>query len=245
LSSPFSSEAVALLERIGIEAWKVASGEVNNTVLLDEMLRSKKPMLVSSGMSSLAEVDAAVAQIRAAHVPFAVMQCTSIYPCPPQKVGIDMLELYRDRYDSPVGLSDHSGTIYPGLAAATLGCDVLEIHVAFSREMFGPDVMASITTSELRQLVDGVRFIEAMRAGEVDKDRMASELSPLRALFTKSVVVRGDLAAGTVLRAEHLTVKKPGTGIPAARMRELVGRRLKRAVAADHLLAESDLEDAS
>jgi N,N'-diacetyllegionaminate synthase len=245
LSSPFSSEAVALLERIGMEAWKVASGEVNNTVLLDEMLKSKKPMLLSSGMSSLGEVDAAVAQIRAADVPFAVMQCTSMYPCPPEKIGIDMLDVYRERYGAPVGLSDHSGTIYPGLAAATIGCDILEIHVAFSREMFGPDVPSSVTTSELKQLVEGVRFIEAMRAGAVDKDTMAGELSPLRALFTKSVVVRDDLPAGTVLGSEHLTVKKPGTGIPAARLHELVGRRLRQAVSADHLLSESDLEDAS
>jgi N-acetylneuraminate synthase len=245
LSSPFSTEAVELLERIGMQAWKVASGEVNNTVLLDAMLRTKKPMLVSTGMSALAEVDTAVARIREAGPPFAVMQCTTMYPTPPEKVGIGMLEVYRERYRGAVGLSDHSGTIYPGLAAATLGCDILEIHVALSREMFGPDVPASITTAELRQLVDGVRFIEAMRASAVDKDAMAAELSPLRALFTKSVVVRANLAAGTVLSADHLTAKKPGTGIPAARMRELVGRKLKRAVAADQLLAESDLEDAS
>ena len=244
LSSPFSSEAVRLLERIGLEAWKVASGEVNNAPLLAEMLRSRKPMLVSSGMSTLDEVDAAIAQIRAANVPFAVMQCTSMYPTPPQKIGIGMLDHYRQRYGSPVGLSDHSGTIYPGLAAATLGCDILEVHVTMSREMFGPDVPASITTKELHQLVEGIRFIEAMQTSELDKDTMASELSPLRELFTKSVVVREPLAAGTVLAAEHLTLKKPGTGIPPARLQDLVGRRLKRAVAADQLLADADLEDA-
>jgi N,N'-diacetyllegionaminate synthase len=245
LSSPFSSEAVALLERIGMEAWKVASGEVNNSVLLAEMLRSKKPMLLSSGMSATAEIDAAVAMIQASDVPYAVMQCTSMYPCPPDKIGINMLETYRDRYACPVGLSDHSGTIFPGLAAATLGCDILEIHVALSRDMFGPDVPSSVTTGELEQLVKGIRFIEAMRAREVDKDAVAGELAPLRALFTKSVVVRSALAAGTVLTRDHLTVKKPGTGIPAARLSELVGRRLRRSIAADELLAETDLEDAS
>jgi N-acetylneuraminate synthase len=207
------------------------------------MLRSKKPMLLSSGMSDLAELDAAVARIRAAGVPFAVMQCTSMYPCPPEKVGIELLEFFRDRYQSSVGLSDHSGTVFPGLAAATLGCDILEIHVALSKEMFGPDVVASITTTELRQLVDGVRFIERMRAARIDKDSMAAELTPLRSLFTKSVVARADLAAGTTLRAEHLVVKKPGTGIPAARLQELIGRRLRRSVAADTLLSESDLEE--
>ena len=243
LSSPFSSEAVGLLSRIGIAAWKVASGEVNNAPLLEEMARTGKPMLVSSGMSRLAELDAAVLQIRAAGAPVAVLQCTSMYPCPPDKVGLEMLDAYRMRYECPVGLSDHSGTIYPGLAAATIGCDVLEIHVALSREMFGPDVPSSITTAELRQLVDGVRFIEAMRASELDKDGMADELAPLRSLFTKSVVVRRELTAGAVLTLNDLTTKKPGTGIPAARLRELVGRRLARAVAADALLSEADLEN--
>jgi N,N'-diacetyllegionaminate synthase len=240
LSSPFSGEAVALLERLGIAAWKVASGEVNNPALLDRMLRSRKPMLVSSGMSSLAELDAAVARMRAADVPFAVMQCTTMYPCPPEKIGIEMLATFRARYGAAVGLSDHSGTIFPSLAAAALGCDIVEVHVALSREMFGPDVPASITTSELRQLVDGVRFIERMRP--IDKDAMAESLAPLRALFTKSVVAREALAAGTVLRAEHLAAKKPGSGIPAERLPELVGRTLKRAIVADTLLSEADFE---
>jgi N,N'-diacetyllegionaminate synthase len=240
LSSPFSNEAVDLLERVGMTAWKVASGEIGNAVLLDRMLASKKPMLLSSGLSSFAELDAAVALIRTARVPFAVMQCTTMYPCPPEQIGIEMLATFRERYAAPVGLSDHSGTIYPGIAASALGCDVLEVHVALSREMFGPDVPASITTQELRQLVDGVRFVERMKP--VDKDAMATSLEPLRKLFTKSVVARAALAAGTVLRADHLAMKKPGTGIPADRLPELVGRRLVRAVAADALLSEADFE---
>ncbi len=240
LSSPFSGEAVALLERLGMAAWKVASGELSNTVLLDRMLESKKPMLVSSGMSSLAELDAAVARIRAARVSFAVMQCTTMYPCPPEQIGLEMLATFRERYAARVGLSDHSGTIFPGIAAATLGCDILEVHVALSREMFGPDVPASVTTPELRQLVDGVRFVERMKP--VDKDAMAASLEPLRKLFTKSVVAREALAAGTVLRADHLAMKKPGTGIPADRLPEIVGRTLSRAVAADTLISEADLE---
>lgn len=243
LSSPFSLEAVALLARLGLEAWKVASGEISNLPLLEAMVTTGKPLLLSSGMSPLEELDAAVAIARRAAVPLAVMQCTSMYPCPPEKVGLGLLATYRERYGCPVGLSDHSGTMFPGLAAATLGCDVLEIHVALSRDMFGPDVPSSVTTTELRQLVDGVRFIEAMRAADVDKDAMAAELAPLRKLFTKSVVARTALPAGTVLRAEHLTTKKPGTGLPASRLPDLLGRRLRRDMAADALLAEEDLDD--
>ena len=115
--------------------------------------------------------------------------------------------------------------------------------MALSREMFGPDVPSSITSAELKQLVEGVRFIETMRAAPLDKDQMAQTLAPLRDLFTKSVVVREALPAGTLLRSEHLTAKKPGTGIPAARLPELVGRRLRNAVERDALIGESDLED--
>jgi N,N'-diacetyllegionaminate synthase len=171
-----------------------------------------------------------------------VLQCTSAYPCPPEQVGINLIPYFRERYGGRVGLSDHSGAIYPGLAAATLGADVLEVHVTFSREMFGPDVRASLTTAELRQLVEGIRFIEAMRAGPVDKDMMAGRLAPLRTLFTKSVVAGVDLPAGAILREEDLALKKPGTGIPAARMGDLVGRRLRRPLAADTLLTEDDLD---
>ena len=245
LSSPFSSEAVELLSRIGMAAWKVASGEVNNSILLEQMARTKKPMMLSSGMSRLEELDTAVALVRKAGAPVAVLQCTSMYPCPPEKVGIHMLDEYRARYACPVGLSDHSGTIYPALAAATIGCDILEIHVTLSRELFGPDVPSSVTTAEFRQIVQGMRFVEAMRGSELDKNSMADELAPLRSLFTKSVVVRDALASGTELKLEHLAMKKPGTGIPAARLREMVGRRLRRAVAADALLSDADLEDAT
>jgi N-acetylneuraminate synthase len=241
LSSPFSLEAVELLARVGVAAWKIASGEVNNVPMFDRMAATGLPVILSTGMSSLAEIDAAVQRVQALSLPLSVLQCTSTYPCPPEKVGLNLVPFFRSRYGCGVGLSDHSGTIYPGLAAAVYGIDVLEVHVTLSREMFGPDVVASITTSELRQLVEGVRFIETMTAHPLDKEAMAAEMASQRDLFTKSVVARLDLPAGTVLRAEHLAAKKPGTGIPAARLPELVGHRLCRSVKANQLLEESDL----
>jgi N-acetylneuraminate synthase len=193
-------------------------------------------------MSGWREIDAAVARVRGRAVPLALLQCTSAYPCPAEKVGVNVLDLYRQRYRVPVGLSDHSGKIFPALAAATLGADVAEVHVAFSRRMFGPDAPVSLLFEELAQLVEGIRFIERMRANPVDKDAAASETAPLRGLFTKSVVAGRDLAAGTVLTRDVLAVKKPGSGIPAARLPELVGARLVRDVRADELLALSDVE---
>jgi N,N'-diacetyllegionaminate synthase len=241
LSSPFSAEAVHLLDRVGMKAWKVASGEVSNPVLFDALLATGKPVLLSTGMSALAEIDEAVRRVRERDRPLAVLQCTTAYPCPPEKLGLNLLAVFRERYGCAAGLSDHSGTIYPGLAAVSLGAEVLEVHVTLSREAFGPDVLASLTTGELRQLVDGVRFLERALANPVDKDGMAVEMEPLRRMFTKSVVARTDLAAGTVLAEEHLAVKKPGGGMPAARLPELMGLRLGRTVKADEPLREEDL----
>jgi N-acetylneuraminate synthase len=245
ISSPFSHEAVDLLERIGQPLWKIASGETGNARLLDRILETGSPVLLSTGMSPLAEIDAAVARVKARGAPVGVFQCTTAYPCPPEKIGLNLIAEYRQRYGCWVGLSDHSATIFPGLAGAALGMDMLELHVALSREMFGPDVIASVTTAELAQLVEGIRFVERMRAHPLDKDASAAETAPLRRLFTRSVVARVPLAAGTVLTAEHLAIKKPGTGLPAQRFDEVVGRRLRRAVAADQLLVAEDIEGLS
>jgi N,N'-diacetyllegionaminate synthase len=242
LSSPFSIEAVELLTRVGVAAWKIASGEVSNIPMFARIAATGLPIFLSTGMSPLDEIDAVVERVKACRLPLTVLQCSSVYPCPPEKIGLNLIPFFRERYDCNVGLSDHSGTIYAGLAAATVGIDVLEVHVTLSNEMFGPDVPASVTTSELRQLMEGIRFIEKMKSNPVNKDALAGELKPLRDLFTKSVVLRRDLPAGTILREEDLTVKKPGTGIPAARLNDLVQRKLRRTVKADTFLSEDDLE---
>lgn len=198
--------------------------------------------MLSTGMSPLSEIDDAVERIKSKGLPLIVMQCTSMYPTPPEKVGLNLIPFFQARYGCAVGLSDHSGTIYPSLAAVTLDVVAFEVHVTLSREMYGPDVSSSVTTSELRQLVEGVHFIKKMTINPLDKDAIAREMMPLKRSFNKSITLRTELPAGTVLREEHLTGKKPGTGIPVARMSEVIGRRLKRAVSANELLHEEYLE---
>jgi N,N'-diacetyllegionaminate synthase len=243
LSSPFSIDAAKMLRRIGTAMWKVASGETNNPQLFDYLIETQLPVLLSTGMSTIDEVDRAVAQVQASDIPLAVLQCTSVYPCPPEKVGLNLIPYYRNRYGCAVGLSDHSGTIFPGLAAASIGAEVLEVHVAMSRECFGPDVVASVTTSELRTLVEGVRFIDKMRSNCVVKDEMAQELAPVRKLFTKSIVATVDLPSGTWLTADCVTVKKPGTGIPAEKLPLILGKRVRRPVAAGQMILAADFDE--
>ena len=242
LSSAFSIEAIELLEKIGMKAWKVASGEVGNLDLVRRMAATRAPMLLSSGMSSFDELDRAVEAVRAEGAPVAVLQCATAYPCPPEQLGLNVLDELRQRYGCWVGLSDHSATIYAGIAAATLGADVVEVHATLSTEMFGPDVPASITTTALADLVAGIRFVETALASPVDKDASAVSMQPMRDLFTRSAVAAVDLPSGTTIERHHLAAKKPGTGIPADRIPELVGRRVARHIPSDALLQEDDLE---
>lgn len=242
LSSPFSVEAVELLSRIGVSAWKIPSGELGNPLLLDRITATGLPVIASTGLSTFREIDNAVGRLTASGVDVTLLQCTSMYPTAAEMIGLNVLNLFRERYGCKVGLSDHSGTLYAGLAAAALGADVVEVHVTFSREMFGPDAIASLTLDDLRRLVEGTRFIERALNNPVNKDELAGTLAPMRELFTKSIVAGRDIPAGTILQESHLTVKKPGTGLPAARFSSVLGRRVVRPVKADDVLTEADLE---
>ncbi len=242
LSSAFSFEAVELLEELDVPAWKVGAGEISNLPLIRRMAETGKPVILSSGMSDWDELDAAVNCVRQAGAKVAVLQCTTAYPCPPEKLGLNVIEQLEDRYHCPVGLSDHSGTIYAGIAAATIGGRIIEVHVAFSRECFGPDVSSSITISELSRLVEGVRFVERALNNPVDKTDMAKGMTDLRLTFGKSVVARRDLPAGHVLTINDLALKKPGTGIAPSRIHELIGKKLAAGVKTDQLLSETDFD---
>jgi N,N'-diacetyllegionaminate synthase len=243
LSSPFSLEAVDLLSRVGVAAWKVASGEVGNHELLRAIAAAGGPVLLSSGMSAWDELDAAVALLREAGVDeLAVLQCTSAYPVAPDQLGLNVVPEIAERYGCAAGLSDHSGTVFPSLAAAALSGRVFEVHVTLSRDMFGPDVQASVTPAELGKLVQGVRMIDAAMRAPVDKDAQAAALEDMRQLFTRSLVTTRALSVGAVVTDEDIAARKPGTGIPSGERPRVVGRRLRVAVEVGHLLAEDDLE---
>lgn len=242
LSSPFSIEAVALLRALDVPAWKIASGEVGSRTLLEAMCADGKPVLLSTGMSNFDEIDSAVAAIRQANAPLAVMQCASRYPTPLEAVGLNVINEYRMRYGCPVGLSDHSGCVHPALAALAQGADIIEVHLTLSRHMFGPDVPVSLTVDELQAVAAARDAFHMMAAHPVDKDSAADELSEMRSMFGRSLAPRNDLPAGTVIDAGMLTAKKPATGIPADALGTIVGRQLVQAVAADRLLKWEDID---
>ena len=241
LSSPFSRYALNILEECGVPAWKVASGEVPNFPLLDALCATGKPIILSSGMSDWSELDRAVDRVKGHGNELCVMQCTTAYPCPPVAIGLNVMQEMRARYGTCVGLSDHSGTMWPAIAGATLGMDVYEVHITFHRKAFGPDTRASLTPEKLAEAVEGIRFTEIMRDRPIDKNANAEACAALRSMFNQGLVAASDLPEGSVLGPESLTTRKPLRDIPASQYEAVLGRRLRVAVAAGTPIEETHL----
>ena len=240
LSSPFSLEAVDLLEEVGVAQYKIPSGEVTNLPLLERVAATNKPTLLSSGMSDWAELDRAVAALRTGG-PLVLMQCTSAYPCPPERVGLNVLGEMAKRFGLPVGYSDHTEDAAAAMAAAALGAVVVEKHLTFSRLMYGSDAANAMEPAAFTAYCAGVRNIWRMLDSPVEKDDLAP-YAEMKRIFEKSIVAARAIPAGTVVARADLAFKKPGDGISAARYDEFVGRRLNRSVDADHPFSEQDFE---
>jgi N,N'-diacetyllegionaminate synthase len=240
LSSPFSLEAVDLLESVGVEAYKIPSGEVTNIPLLERIARTKKPALLSSGMSDWKELDRAVAALKPACA-LTVLQCSTAYPCPPERVGLNVIGEMRKRYAVPVGLSDHTTGFAAAVAAAALGATVIEKHFAFSRLMYGSDAKHSMEPQDFKAFCQALHETWRMAESQVDKDDV-KPYAEMKRIFEKSVVTARALRAGTVLTPEMLAFKKPGDGISAAEYRSLIGRKLRVDLPADRKIAADNLE---
>ena len=243
LSSAFSMHAVELLERLGMPAWKIASGEVASSDLLNRIAGIGKPVLVSTGMSSYDEIATTVTLLRDKRAPVALFQCTSRYPTPLKEAGINVIDELQERFSCPVGLSDHSGLVFPSLLAMARGANLIEVHITLDRRMYGPDVPASLTVAEFSLVAQARDAFHKMDSHPIDKDAIAVKLADMRELFQKSVAPVRSLPKGTILTRDLITTKKPATGIPAGEIDQLVGRRLIRAVESNRVLTWSDIDE--
>ena len=214
ISSPFSIEAVDLLERVGQPLWKIASGEVSNTRLLDRVLETRRAGAAVDRHEPAGRDRRRGGAGKGKGVPVGVLQCTTAYPCPPERVGLNLVPFYRERYGCWVGLSDHSATIYPGLAGVALGMDVLELHVALSRQMFGPDVVASVTAAELEDLVDRHPLHRADARQPARQGRIgAADGAAAPPVHPQPGGARSRCRRARCCSAHQLAIKKPGTGL--------------------------------
>lgn len=240
LSTPFSRAAADRLERMGVRAYKIGSGECNNYPLVRHIARLGKPVILSTGMNDLRSIRPAVDILREARVPFALLHCTSLYPTPYDKVRLGALrDLAACFPDAVVGLSDHSLGNYTCFAAVALGARILEKHFTSDRSWPGPDVPISIDPAGLRDLLTGTRAVfEALGGSKTILDEEAVTISFAYAC----VVATRDILAGERLSMDNIWVKRPGTGtIKAAEFESLLGRTAARSIPKDTQLAYADI----
>lgn len=241
LSSPFDEGSVDMLDEMGMPAFKVASGEINNWPLLRRIAGKGKPIIMSTGMADMGEVEAALRIIRdSGNDNIVLLHCVSNYPADPADANLRAMSAMERAFDLPVGYSDHTAGVDVSLAAVALGACVIEKHFTLDKGMPGPDHAMSIDPAELKQLVSGVRTVTAA-LGSGTKEIRPSELI-MRDIVRRSIVPTRNLDVGDVLEASLLKAVRPGTGLPPEMLDQVIGRRVKRPVRADQMLSLEDLE---
>ncbi len=242
ICSPFSNLAVDWLEEVDVHSYKIGSGEVNNLLLMQKIIETGKPIIVSSGMSNFEELDQTVAFLKSKNANFSILQCTTAYPTKPQQYGLNVIQELKERYHVTVGFSDHSAKISTGIAAVALGADILEFHVVFHRDIFGPDSNSSLTMEEVKQLVASVNDISIAMQNPINKSNNET-FKELKSIFEKSLAINKNLPKGHTITFEDLESKKPKDyGIPAQNFNSIIGRKLKNNKSKWDFLNEEDLE---
>jgi len=240
MSTPFDVESAYFLKRLGVKRLKISSGDVTNLPMLEVVGGLGLPVILSTGMADLVEVEAAVATLRASGLTdLVILHCVSNYPADPALTNLRAMDTLGQRFGVPVGLSDHSPGLAVAIAAVARGAACVEKHFTVDRSLPGPDHQASLLPDELSALVRSVREIERA-LGDGVKRPVPSEL-PIRLVARKSLVAGRDLPAGTAIRREDLLILRPGTGLPPSALPRVVGRRTARAVPADSPLTEDML----
>jgi N-acetylneuraminate synthase len=235
LSTPFDHASADLLERMGVAAYKVPSGEITNPVLLVHIARKGKPLILSTGMSTLDEVATAIDHIRAAgNTQLVLLHCVSQYPAAPASVNLLAMKTLEERFEVPVGYSDHTQGISIAVGAVALGACVIEKHLTLDCTLPGPDHQASLEPRQLAAMVQGIRDVQAALGDGVK--RPAVEELGIAAVARRSLVASTDLRAGTRLTESMVAIRRPGTGLPPCELGRILGRQLRQDVAAGSLL---------
>jgi len=226
MSTPFDEESADFLETLDVPLYKISSGEITNSPFLDHVARKQRPIILSTGMSYLGEVDEALRTIHnAGNDQVVLLHCVSNYPADPQDVNLRVMQVMANAFQCPVGYSDHTPGIEVSLAAVALGACVIEKHFTLDCNLLGPDHKASLEPDELRDLVQGIRTIENA-LGHGRKEPAESEANT-RQVARRSLVAASDIPAGTVLRDELIAIKRPGTGLPPSAKIYLLGRSVR------------------
>lgn len=238
LSSPFSIEAVNFLEKLNINFYKIPSGEVTNHPLLERISKTKKFIFLSTGMSNWKEIDDAVNILRHKNK-LTLLQCTSMYPCSAKKVGINVIKEMQNKYNLPVGFSDHTTGFVAAIGAVFSGAVVIEKHITFSRLMYGSDAFNSLEPSEFKIFCRNLREAFEIKNSKVNKNDI-SWLNRTKKIFEKSIVTSKRVTSFSKIKLSDLAFKKPGDGISASQYKKILGKKFIKNLKKNHKLTKND-----
>lgn len=227
LCSPFSKKSVEILANLKVEAWKIASGEFNNYLMLKQISKiSKKPLILSTGLSTISEIKSVINSNQIKN--FSILQCNSDYPTKPKEVGHKIVAKLKKNFNCPVGISDHSGSLNSLKIGVSMNANIIEAHVTFSKSFFGPDTIASITFKELKELINFRDMFYDINKTEFLKNKLSLTQIRNRKLFTKSIVLNKDKKLGSKIYYEDLDARKPLIGIPVYDYKKIINKKLKK-----------------
>jgi len=242
-TSPFSREAVRIMRSINCRNWKIGSGEILSNELLNEILKKKNDtIIISSGLSSWSEINNSYKYLNSKNAKFAILQCTTEYPSNIKKVGLNIIEKMKKTFNCPVGLSDHTGSIFPSIAALSLGAKIIEVHVCLSKKAKGPDITSSLTFDELEMICKARDSISIMKENDVNKNKLSSIQKKNRIIFSKSLALKKDLKIGEFIKKSNITLKKPGTGLSQKFERFVINKKAIKNLSSKKILRRSDFE---
>lgn len=233
-SAPMSRGAAKILTKVGVDLWKVGSGDILDFVMLDYLAETKKPIIISTGMSTVSELDRTIEFLKKKKVRFSLVHCVSIYPCPPELLNLQTIDFLKHRYNVPVGFSDHSIGHESAVAATNMGAVIIEKHFSHSRDLWGSDHKVSMTPAEFKHMVEQIRTGGKIniKPGKNRKILQKGEKA-FRPLFRKSLVYGQNLKSGVKLIPEMVYAMRPGgiiKGLPSEEYENVLGKWLRVAV---------------
>ncbi len=249
MCSPFSIESVDYLLKLKIDAWKIASGEINNYLLLDYIIKkSSKPIIISTGLSDYSEVSKTIKYVKSKlknkkiKNKLAILQCTSEYPTPLSNIGHKLIYKFNKKFDLVSGLSDHSGNLNSLISAITMGAKILEFHVTFDKSFFGPDTTSSITFEELKFLSEFNKDYNQIINSKIKNKKISNNIKKLKKIFHKGLALRKDKKIGEKIDLKDLIALKPNIGIPVKQYSSLIGKKLKKNIKKNNFLKREFIE---
>lgn len=240
LSSPFDNKSVDLLDELGMPLFKIASGEITNLPLIKRIAKKEKPIILSTGMANLCEIEEAVKLIEKYNNELILMHCVTNYPSKPEDTNLNVIQTLKNTFKKPTGFSDHSPGIEMPIAAVALGSCVIEKHFTLDKTLSGPDHKASLEPHEFARMVRSIRNVENGLGNGIKK--LTDDEIKIKKLVRKSLVAKEDIPKGTRISGNMVTIKRPGTGIEPKFFNLLIGKKTKSTINKDTVLKWDQLE---